>query len=107
MKLTIGVNFINILHTNFCTKVYGAAFIYLPFGFEIYWRMNIGAKAACKMLVKLTTGGILLQIVFNHNEPLCNQSDYSLPLMQFGMAITYKWCAKEKKVENHCGTLCT
>jgi len=26
----------------------------LRFGFEIFWRKNIGAKGACKMLMKLT-----------------------------------------------------
>ena len=38
----------------FCTKVFSAAFLYLQFGFVFVWRKNIGAKAARKMLVKLT-----------------------------------------------------
>jgi hypothetical protein len=29
----------------------------LQFGFVIFWRKDFGAKAAHKMLVKLTTGG--------------------------------------------------
>jgi len=37
-------------------KDFCAAFLYLQFGFVHFWQKNIGAKAACKMLVKLTTG---------------------------------------------------
>jgi len=33
------------------------AFIYLKFGFVIFGQKVIGKKAACKMLVKLTTSG--------------------------------------------------
>ncbi len=40
----------------FCTKVFCAAFICLQFGFVIFWRKSFGAKAAHKMLVKLTPG---------------------------------------------------
>ena len=40
----------------FCTKVFGAAFLCLQVGFVIFWQKKIGAKAACKMLVKLTQG---------------------------------------------------
>jgi hypothetical protein len=40
----------------FCTKVFCAAFMYLQFGFVIFWRKDFGAKAADKMLVKLTSG---------------------------------------------------
>jgi len=39
----------------FGTKVLGAAFLYLQIFFEIFWCKNIGAKVACKMLMKLTT----------------------------------------------------
>ncbi len=45
-----GVNFFNIL------KVFCAAFLKLQFGFVIFWQNNFGARAACKMLMKLTTG---------------------------------------------------
>jgi hypothetical protein len=38
----------------FCTKVICAAFLCLKFGFVIFWRKDFGAKAAHKMLVKLT-----------------------------------------------------
>jgi hypothetical protein len=33
-----------------------AAFLWLWLGFVIFWHRNIAAKAARKMLVKLTTG---------------------------------------------------
>ncbi len=53
-----GVNFIKILLAAFfSTEVFFAAFIYVEFGFVIYWPKNLGAKAARKMLVKSTTGG--------------------------------------------------
>jgi len=39
----------------FCTKVFCAAFLYLQFGFVIFWQKNISEKAARKTLVKLTT----------------------------------------------------
>jgi len=37
-------------------SIFGQVFIYSLFGFEIFWRQNIGAKAAHKMLMKLTSG---------------------------------------------------
>jgi len=40
--------------SSFCTKVFCTAFFYLQFGFVIFRQNNIGAKAALKMLVKLT-----------------------------------------------------
>jgi hypothetical protein len=42
----------------FLIKVFCTAFLKLQFGFVIFWYKNIGAKAACKMLMKLTTGVI-------------------------------------------------
>jgi len=48
------VNFTNILRASFCTKVFCAAFMGLQFGFVIFWQNDFGAKAAHKMLVKLT-----------------------------------------------------
>jgi len=38
----------------FCAKVFCAAFVYLQFGFEIFWQKNTGKKAALKTLMKLT-----------------------------------------------------
>ncbi len=40
----------------FCTKMLWAAFLCLHFGYDIFWQQNIGAKAARKILMKLTTG---------------------------------------------------
>jgi hypothetical protein len=48
------VNFANILQAAFHTKVLYAAFMCLQFGFLIFWQKDCGAKAAHKMLVKLT-----------------------------------------------------
>jgi len=42
-----------------CTKVFCTAFLCLQFGFIIFWRKNIGKKAACKRLVKYVTEGVL------------------------------------------------
>jgi hypothetical protein len=50
------VNFANILRAAFHTKVLYAAFMCLQFGFLIFWQKDFGAKAAHKMLVKLTPG---------------------------------------------------
>jgi hypothetical protein len=41
----------------FHVKVFCAAFMCLQFGFVIFGQMDFGAKAAHKMLVKLTPGG--------------------------------------------------
>jgi len=40
----------------FHTKVFFKAFLYLQFGIVIFWQKETSAKAACKMLVKLTAG---------------------------------------------------
>jgi hypothetical protein len=40
----------------FHKKVFCAAFMCLQFGFVIFWQKDFGAKAAHKMLVKLTPG---------------------------------------------------
>jgi hypothetical protein len=48
-----------IFYEQLCrTKVFHAAFLCLQFGFVIIWGKYFDAKAACKMLVKLTPGGI-------------------------------------------------
>jgi len=56
MKLTPGVNFINIFKQLFHTKVFFKVFLCLQFGFVFFWQKNSGAKVAHKMLVKLTVG---------------------------------------------------
>jgi hypothetical protein len=43
----------------FHKKVFCAAFMCLQFEFVIFWRKDFGTKAAHKMLVKLTPGGIM------------------------------------------------
>jgi hypothetical protein len=50
------VNFTNILCAAFSYQSSFAAFMSLQFGFLIFWRKDFGAKAALKMLVKLTPG---------------------------------------------------
>jgi hypothetical protein len=50
-------------------KVFCAAFMCLQFGFVLFWQKDFGAKAAHKLLVKLTPGGSMvpryvLQILF-------------------------------------------
>jgi hypothetical protein len=46
----------------FRAKVFCAAFMFLQFGFAIFWQKDFGAKAAHKMLVKLTPG---VQVINN------------------------------------------
>ncbi len=48
----------------FVQKCLAKLFLYLQFGFVIFWQKNIGAKAASKMLVKLTTGLIYTSPIF-------------------------------------------
>jgi len=43
--------------------VFCAAFLYLQFGFVIFWRKNIGAKAARKMWMKLFIGELKKEII--------------------------------------------
>jgi len=55
LYLSLWVDFIDILHMHFapifwCQKLQSC----MCFGFEIFWRKNIGKKGACKMLMKLT-----------------------------------------------------
>jgi hypothetical protein len=48
---------LNIGEIDCHTKVLCTAFICLQFVFVIFWQKDFGAKAAHKMLVKLTPGG--------------------------------------------------
>jgi hypothetical protein len=50
------VNFTNILQAAFSYQILCAPFMCLQFGFVIFWQKDFGAKAAHKMLVKLTPG---------------------------------------------------
>jgi len=58
-----------------------AAFLQLRFGFVIFWRKNIGTKAAHKMLMKLTTALGSLQTIFlrEHNR-IARQIQAKFPL---------------------------
>jgi len=55
MKLTAGVDFINILHPHFSYKRASRSFSLLHFGFIIFRQKDIGKKSGRKMLIKLTT----------------------------------------------------
>ncbi len=46
----------------FHTKVHCAPIICLQFGFVIFWQKDLGAKAAHKMLVKLTPGACTIKL---------------------------------------------
>jgi hypothetical protein len=59
MTLFSGVNFTNILRAAFSFKSFCAAFMFLQFGFVIFWQKDFGTKSDHKMLVKLTPGEIL------------------------------------------------
>jgi hypothetical protein len=50
------VNFTNILQAAFSYKVLCAPFMCLQFRSVNFWQKELGAKAAHKMLVKLTSG---------------------------------------------------
>jgi hypothetical protein len=50
----------------FHAKVFCTAFMCLQFGFIIFWRKDFGAKAAHKMLVKLTPSGRNWQLISTH-----------------------------------------
>ncbi len=42
----------------FCRKFWALKITIQCFGFEIFWRQNIGAKYVRKMLMKLTSGAL-------------------------------------------------
>ncbi len=48
MKLSLGVNFINILRAHFIYEILAPKITKLWFGFEIFWRQNIGKNAPAK-----------------------------------------------------------
>jgi hypothetical protein len=58
----------------FRMKVFCAAFMCLQFGFVIFWGKDFGAKAAHKMLVKLTPEIIQSSISFNLLLPVTTVS---------------------------------
>jgi len=59
------INFINILQAAFSyQKVLCTPFMCLQFGFVIFWQKEFGTKAAYKMLVKLTPGVNVTNLLF-------------------------------------------
>jgi len=54
MKLTPGVDFTNILQAAFLRKGLLKLFATDSLALLFFWQKNIGSKAACKMLIKLT-----------------------------------------------------
>jgi hypothetical protein len=52
-----GVNFTNILSAPFSYKSFLRSFYVLTYWACNFWQKNFGAKAAHKILVKLTPGG--------------------------------------------------
>ncbi len=56
--LRLAINFTNIIRAAFSYESFARSFFVLRFvlRFVLFWRKNIGAKAACNMLVKLTLG---------------------------------------------------
>ncbi len=59
----------------FCAKVFCTAFMCLQFGFVMFLRKDFGAKAAHKMLVKLTPRSTNFK---NCNAFFCNCLQYHL-----------------------------
>ena len=68
----LGASFTNILRAAFSYESVLSSFSVLTFRFVIFWRKEIGANAARKMLVKLTHGmlGLLLNTDWKNNNSL-------------------------------------
>jgi len=71
------------------------AFLYLKFGFKKFWRNNIGAKDARKMLVKLTTGVNFINILRSLFLPISFCQKISLSELK-------KSCVKHFRTKNTC-----
>ena len=56
----------------FCTIVVWAAFMFLQFGFVIFWQKEISSKAASTILVKLTTGVTITSTLAQSTKELPN-----------------------------------
>ncbi len=77
----------------FHTKVLYTAFVCLQFGFLIFWQKDFGAKAAHKMLVKLTPGVNFTNILgaaFLYESFLC--SFYVLTIWVCTFLAKGFWC---------------
>jgi len=55
-----------------------STFSLIVIGFAFFWKKNIGAKAACKMLVKLTKGVNFINILSAHFSYKSELSSFSL-----------------------------
>ncbi len=62
----LGVNFINVLRAAFTYVSCACSFLCLHFRFVLYWRKTVGAKAARRMLMKLSPGLVKRQ-ASNHD----------------------------------------
>jgi len=60
----------------FIKKSFEQLFVYLHFGFVFFRQKNIGAKAAPKMLVKLTPG--CLDLSDTEARTVCVLTDYNI-----------------------------
>ncbi len=89
-NLLPGVYFTNSLRAAFSFKRYAISFLVFYFRFVIFWRKEIGIKAALKMLMKLTTDLWLLGVALLTYSSSC-LSWWSL------WWIVHLWLCLEKK----------
>jgi len=55
-------------------KVFCAAFLCLQLGFVIFWQKDFGAKAAHKMLVKMTPGQSHKNLLLKNSQAYIKQT---------------------------------
>ncbi len=58
------VNFTNVLRAAFIYVCLACSFLCLSFRFVFYWHKTVGAKAACRTLMKLNPGLLRFLLVF-------------------------------------------
>jgi len=86
-QLFTGVNFSSILWASLRAKVFFATFLLLQTGFVIFWRKNIGPKAACKCWRNWLCTAI--SPTFN-DQHLCTKVFFkALLCLQFGFIICW------------------
>ena len=91
----------------FHTKVICAPFMCLQFGFVIFWRKDFGAKAAHKMLVKLTPGVNFIK--FLHAAFLisfCTQLIATCKWQWAQLSATCEWHNQNNFCTKNHGELC-
>jgi len=64
-------------------KVVFAVFLYLQLGFVIFWQKNIGAKAACKIVMKLTTALFILSRISRFIKSVKNVFNFAFSETNF------------------------